>query len=126
MVARLTTLLAERLWFIYKQLANTLIYDPLGRVYDALSIQLEKNRIEPSIRQSYTFDFGPKELFNMVGISQDDGAMILKRMMTNKMIQVKNDKIHVVDVMDIKKQNNYFQKMQRIELARRGTLKMDF
>ena len=45
LITRLTTLLAERLWFIYKQLANTLIQDPLGRLYDALLLQLEKNRI---------------------------------------------------------------------------------
>lgn len=30
-VTRLTQLLSERIWFIYKQLANTLITDPLGR-----------------------------------------------------------------------------------------------
>ncbi len=45
LITRLTTLLAERLWFIYKQLANTLIQDPLGRLYDALLLQLEKNRV---------------------------------------------------------------------------------
>jgi CRP-like cAMP-binding protein len=44
-VTRLTTLLSERLWFIYKQLANTLITDPLGRVYDALLMTLEKLRV---------------------------------------------------------------------------------
>ena len=45
LITRLTTLLAERLWVIYKQLANTLIQDPLGRLYDALLLQLEKNRV---------------------------------------------------------------------------------
>jgi len=35
LITKLTTKLAERLWLIYKQLANTLIQDPLGRLYDA-------------------------------------------------------------------------------------------
>ncbi|MDR2470617.1 MAG: cyclic nucleotide-binding domain-containing protein, partial [Treponema sp.] len=74
-VARLTTLLAERIWFIYKQLANTLIGDPVGRMYDALLIQLEKIRVAISTA-SYTFDFGPKELVNMVGIPQNEGVLV--------------------------------------------------
>lgn len=44
-ITRLTQLLSERIWFIYKQLANTQISDNLGRMYDALSIQLEKLRV---------------------------------------------------------------------------------
>jgi CRP-like cAMP-binding protein len=41
-IARLTTLLAERIWFLYKQLANIYVENPVGRLYDALVIQLEK------------------------------------------------------------------------------------
>ncbi|HOV64214.1 MAG TPA: cyclic nucleotide-binding domain-containing protein, partial [Spirochaetia bacterium] len=44
-ITRLTQLLSERIWFIYKQLSNTQISDPVGRLYDALSIQLEKLRV---------------------------------------------------------------------------------
>jgi CRP-like cAMP-binding protein len=121
-VARLTTLLAERIWFIYKQLANTLISDPIGRMYDALLIQLEKNRV--SINNSpYTFDFGPKELVNMVGIPQNEGVLVLRKLMENKKIQIikdkDKDKIYCMDVAEISKQTEYFRKMQKIEKARR-------
>jgi CRP-like cAMP-binding protein len=44
-ISRLTTLLAERIWFLYKQLANIYVENPVGRLYDALVIQLEKNRV---------------------------------------------------------------------------------
>jgi CRP-like cAMP-binding protein len=118
-VARLTTLLAERIWFIYKQLANTLLTDPLGRIYDALLMQLEKNRIEiTDIRPtSYSFDFGPKELVNMIGISQNEGAMILRKFMENKKIQIikgEKDKILCTDVSDILKQASMYKKLQKI------------
>ena len=116
-VARLTTLLAERIWFIYKQLANTLINDPMGRMYDALLMQLEKNRIELSTA-TYTFDFGPKELVNMVGIPQNEGTMVLRKLMENKKIQMikdkDKDKIHSMDVSDIAKQTAMYKKLQKI------------
>ncbi|MDR0689774.1 MAG: cyclic nucleotide-binding domain-containing protein [Spirochaetaceae bacterium] len=118
-IVRLTTLLAERTWFIYKQLANTLISDPLGRMYDALLIQLEKNRANIMSTQSYTFDFGPKELVNMVGLPQEDGVLVLRKMMENKKIQILRDKIYVSDVSEIAKQTEYYRKMQKIEKARR-------
>jgi len=117
-VSRLTTLLAERIWFIYKQLANTLINDPVGRMYDSLLIQLERSRI-PLTPSSYTFDFGPRELVNMVGIPQSEGVLVFQKIQGNKKIQVINDKIHTTDVSDIFKQTEYFRKMERIEKSRR-------
>jgi CRP-like cAMP-binding protein len=126
-VARLTTLLAERIWFIYKQLANTLLTDPIGRMYDALMIQLEKNRI-PINSASYTFDFGPKELVNMVGIPQAEGTLVVRKLMENRKIQLmreqEKEKIQCLDVSEIVKQTEYYRKMQKIEKARReGSLR---
>ena len=119
-VARLTTLLAERIWFIYKQLANTLVTDPIGRMYDALLMQLEKNRIDIST-STYTFDFGPKELVNMVGIPQSEGTLFLRKLLENKKLQIikdkEKDKIHSTDVSDIAKQTQMFKKLQKIGRA---------
>ncbi|MDR1388811.1 MAG: cyclic nucleotide-binding domain-containing protein [Treponema sp.] len=121
-VARLTTLLAERIWFIYKQLANTLIADPVGRMYDALLIQLEKSRTAISA-VSYTFDFGVKELVNMVGIPQSEGMAVLRKLMENKKIQIlksqDKDLIHCLDLTEVAKQTEYYRKMQKIENTRR-------
>jgi CRP-like cAMP-binding protein len=118
MIARLTTLLAERIWFIYKQLANTLITDPQGRIWDALLMQLEKNRVNIT-SSSYTFDFGPKELINMVGLPQEDGKFILNKVKENKKIQIVQDKIHTTDCTEIAKQVEFYRKMQKIEKQRR-------
>jgi CRP-like cAMP-binding protein len=117
-IARLTILLAERIWFIYKQLANTLISDPLGRMYDALLIQLEKNREATNEGNPYVFDFGPKELIKMVGIPQEDAAFILHKMLENRRIRVVKDKIHVADVSEIARQTEFYRKMQKITKSR--------
>jgi CRP-like cAMP-binding protein len=117
-IARLTTLLSERIWLIYKQLANTLLSDPEGRMWDALQMQLEKNRIPIDQNQIHTFDFGPKELVGMVGLPQGEGALVLRKMMEGSKVQIVQDKIHVSDVREIPKQVEYFRKMQRIEKSR--------
>jgi CRP-like cAMP-binding protein len=120
-IARLTTLLAERIWLIYKQLANTLLDDPLGRMYDTLLIQLEKNRVDLSVSQPYTFDFGPRELVNIVGLPRQDGEKVLRKMMENRLIQVADNRIVAMDIREVVRQTEYFKKMQRIEWGRRGS-----
>ncbi|MFP3041726.1 cyclic nucleotide-binding domain-containing protein [Treponema primitia] len=122
-IAKLTTLLSERIWFIYKQIANTLLEDPTGRIYDALLIQLEKNRVDANVEQSYIFDFGPNELINMVGISPADGNQMIKKLMNNRNIQLVNGKICVLDVFEIAKQTQYYRNMQRIEKSRHSATK---
>ncbi len=119
-VTRLTTLLAERIWFIYKQLANTLIADPLGRMYDALLIQLEKNRVPLKPGASYTFDFGPKELINMVGLPLGEGNMVMHKLLENNKVRVADNKILLSDVTEVEKQTEYYRKMQKIEKARKA------
>ena len=119
LIARLTSLLADRIWLMYKHLANTLISDSLGRMYDALLIQLEKNRIPLNSQSPYTFDFGPRELARMVGISPIDSNLLLRKMLESKKIMIDKEKIHTVSVVEIVKQTEFYRKMQKIESARR-------
>jgi CRP-like cAMP-binding protein len=118
-ISRLTQLLAERIWFIYKQLANTQLSDPLGRLYDALLIQLEKNRVVIRSGESYTFDFGPKELINMIGYSPKEGNVYVRKLFENSKIKLVDNKIHAADLEEVEKQAKYYRKMERIEKARR-------
>jgi CRP-like cAMP-binding protein len=98
-IARLTGMLADRIWLIYKQLTSTLLTEPVARMYDVLSIQLEKNRVHfEKADMSYEFDFGPKELINMVGLSQLEGSGIINQMLKSKDIAIQNDKIFCPDV----------------------------
>ncbi len=120
-ITRLTQLLAERIWFIYKQLANTLVSDPLGRMYDALNIQLEKNRVDLSSTAPYNFNFGPKELVSMVGLPQKEGILVLRKLLENQKFRVINEKMSVADISEVGKQTEYYRKMQKIERSRRDS-----
>jgi len=119
LISKLTTLLSERLWFIYKQLANSLMTDPLGKMYDALNLQLEKNRIPINQGESYTFDFGPKELVTMVGLPVNQGNAVTRKLFENKKIKVVSGKVCATDIEEIRRQSEYFRKMEKIERSRR-------
>ena len=118
LIARLTTLLSERIWLLYRQLANTQINEPLGRMYDMLQIQLDKKKIDINTATNFSFDFGLKELVNMVGLSQGDGSIYGKKLMENRTLQIMNDKIFVKDIKEIVKQNAYYKKMQQLGKSR--------
>jgi len=120
LIARLTTLLSERIWLIYRQLANTQISDPLGRMFDMLQIQLDKKKVDVNAVTNYSFDFGIKELGNMVGLSPVDAAVYGKKLMGNHTFQIVNEKLIIKDLSEIARQNSYFRKMQQLERARMG------
>ena len=118
-ISRLTTVLAERIWFIYKQLANTLLTDNVGKLYDALLIQLEKSKVSIRAGEAYTFDFGPKELINMVGLPMGEGMEAGRQLLSNSKVRAMENRIYTSDVEEIAKQAQYYRKMQRIERARK-------
>ncbi len=118
-ITRLTQLLSERIWFIYKQLANTEISNPLGRLYHALWIQLEKLRI-PITNDPFAFDFGTKELINMVGFSKGEGNTPVRELLQNSKFRLIDNKIRVSDVEEVEKQATYYMKMEKISRARRA------
>ena len=118
MITRLTQILSERLWFIYKQLANTQIGDPVGRMFDRLFIELERLRV-PLNSDAYTFDFGPSELINLVGLPKDEGNTHIRKLFENTKLRVVDNKIHVSEVGEVEKQSKYFAKMEKIEKSRR-------
>lgn len=117
-ISRLTQLLSERLWTLHRQLANTQITDLLGRLYDALSIQVEKQGGE-FVSEAHTFDFGPAELVKMVGLPQSEGAMIVRKLLENNKIRIEENRIHVTDKREIESQMKYHKKMEKIARARK-------
>lgn len=118
MITRLTQILSERLWFIYKQISNTQISDPAGRMYDRLFIELERLRV-PLTNAPYTFDFGPQELINLVGLPKNEGNAHIRKLFENGKLRVIDNKIHVSEVGEIEKQSKYYAKMEKIEKSRR-------
>jgi CRP-like cAMP-binding protein len=119
-IARLTTLQADRLWFIYKQLASALISHPLGRMYDTLRIYLERDRIDMRDGQTHLFNFGPPELVSMAGLSPAEGRPHIAKLLENKFISLVKNQLFSLDVAEINRQANYFRTMRKLEESRQG------
>lgn len=119
LIARLTTTLADRIWAMYKQLANTLIPVPLEKMYDMLSIQLEKMRIQPGAGKQHTFLFGPTELAKMCSIPKEQVAQAIAAFLMTPIVRSTDDSIIITDTLELSKQTDYFKKMQEIEQARK-------
>jgi hypothetical protein len=83
-----------------------------------LQIQIDKKKVDILTFTNYSFDFGLKELINMVGLSEADGTLVGKKLMGNHSFQIINDKLFVKDVREISKQNDYYRKMQQLEKTR--------
>ncbi|MCL2277696.1 MAG: cyclic nucleotide-binding domain-containing protein [Treponema sp.] len=117
MVVKLTSLMAERIWLLYRQLDNTFIEEPLGRLYDALIIQLEKNRVDLMSRDSYLCSFGYKELMGMAGLAVERADGLYSKFMESKKVTVVEDRLQVTNVSDAFKEAEYFRNMQKKENA---------
>jgi CRP-like cAMP-binding protein len=118
LVAKLTTLMAERIWLMYKQIANTLIENPLGRIYDALLIQLEKDRVLLNTNQYHQCNFGFKELAGMAGVSLGESEALFKKILLSKRINLINEKIVVTDASEVLRQTEYYRRAQQISASR--------
>jgi len=115
LIAKVTSLLSDRIWLIYKKLDNALINDPMGRLYNTIYIQLEKNRIplDGSGPQSYSFSFGWAELFGMTGLPIEQSKPLQQKIGNNLKIQIHEDMINIVSVMEIVRQTEYYRKMDK-------------
>lgn len=117
LISRLTVTLSDRIWLMYKQLANTLISDIQGKMYDMMCLQLEKNRI-PFNNNSYIFPFGPRELATMCGIPTEKQEEAVRTLLQNKKIQLNEKKLQVSSTAELLSQATFYKKKQMIESSR--------
>ena len=120
---KLITLLSERIWKAYRQLANILISDPLGRLFDMLLTVVEENRIPITHNASYTFDFGPDELIKMVGLPADEGNLLIQKLFENTKVKLIENKITVTNLEELVKQVDFYKKMDLLERKRQKVVR---
>jgi CRP/FNR family transcriptional regulator len=126
LATKLITLLAERIWLIYRQLANILIKEPQGRLYDTLFTQILKHRIEPKKGLGFTFDFSVSDLLKMTGLDPvNDRKLADTIFQGNNKFRINEDgKIFCNDVEEIQKMVNYYKKIEQLEKKREKQKKL--
>ncbi len=121
LATRLIQLLSERIWTAYRQLENLLIRDPLGRIYDTLLTQIEKQKIAIDYKKPHSFEFGARELINMVGVPQREGEDLIVQLLEDKTISMSEGKLVSQDIQSIEKTVQFYRKQSILERKREAS-----
>ncbi len=116
---KLITLLSERIWMAYRQLANISIKDPMSRLYDMLLTIAEKNRSKIAPNIAYSYDFGGEELMPMVGLPLADSENYLMTMIKNRWLKIEKGKIICTDTDELRKQVDQYRRKMDLERRRK-------
>jgi CRP-like cAMP-binding protein len=111
-VLKLTTLLADRIWFLNKQIANHRIPSLDDRLCNMLAVFLEKEDVQLSIK-SHTFAFTANELLDMTGIDRQEGTTALRAIVMSGLIKMDNDRITVLHPTEVLRKDEVFWKLHR-------------
>ena len=109
-IARLTQMLADRIWFSYKKLANSGIKDPVARFFDVLCLQMEKDKIPLEPFTAHIFNYNIDQFMKMANIPNVDKYNILTIIKKNQMLKIVMDKLVTSDVMEIVKLAEFHKK----------------
>ncbi len=111
LIARLTTTLAERLWSMYRQLDNANLADPLQKMIDMLSLQMEKQRTHfRTTDKTEQTKLTPKDLATMCGIPQNQQAAAIYSISNDFHIKIIDGYIFIKDVNELVKQAAFYRK----------------
>lgn len=112
LISRLTTTLGERLWSMYRQLDNANIQNPLDKMIDMLSLQLEKNHTDFNTigtKQKQT-DFTVKELATMCGLDEIKTSQGISEFLNDPRFKLTDGKIFIKDITEVYKASLYARK----------------
>ncbi|MCR9144103.1 MAG: cyclic nucleotide-binding domain-containing protein [bacterium] len=118
LATKLITLLSERIWTAYRQLANLMISDATGRLYDTLLTLAEKNHVRIASRASYNFDIGGKDLLKMVGLDPQSDENLLMELLKNRWLKLDQGKLICLDLSELEKQVAFYKKKASMERKR--------
>jgi len=110
LIARLTTMLADRLWSMYRQLDNANLRDPLQKFIDMLALQIEKAKINLAPNVQFQTDLTVYDLANMCGIPKEQQAEALYKLESDSHIKLVENKIMIPDCLELVKQAAFYRK----------------
>jgi len=118
LATRLIVILSERIWTAARQLENLTIKDPIGRIYDTLLIQIEKQKISIRPKLAHNFQFGVSELLNMVGMSKEKSEALIAQLFSEKLITIDGGKLICQDIAELEKVAHFFKKKTAMDKKR--------
>ncbi len=111
LVAKLTTTLADRLWSMYRQLDNANLHDPIAKMIDMLSLQIEKQKIELGKgKQSMQTELTVKDVATMCGPPNQVQPQAIFNFQELSNFRIEGGKIFIKDLLELTKQAAFYRK----------------
>lgn len=111
LISKLTVTLAERLWSMYRQLDNAKLTDPLAKLIDILSLQVEKMKLSATAQsQSLQTDLSLKDLINLSSVPNHQQSDAVYNFQLQPNYKIVNNKILIKDVTELTKQAAFYRK----------------
>ena len=109
MISKLTTMFADRLWTMQRQLTNTQLRDTREKLIDMISLQLEKQKI-PFSKETYHTGFTVQDIMNLCVIPQRDQYQAMQLLQTDQCVHIVSGRIDVPDVAQLIRQAAFYRK----------------
>lgn len=118
MTDKLLVLLSERIWVTFQQLANLVISDPLGRLYDMLLTLALKKKAPLLPGNVFEYDVGAEELTKMVGLSPEEVESSMLELLKVGNIRLNGGNLVCVNLEELEKQASFYRKRAIQEISR--------
>lgn len=112
LIARLTTMLAERLFISQRQIVNSQIKNVQDRMLDMLALQVEKSKIQLSLKGKTSFqtDLTVQDIATMCALTQSEQNLYISQFMCDPHIKIVQNKIFIPDCLELIKQSTFCRK----------------
>lgn len=118
LVSRLTTMLADRLWSMHRQLANSLLSsNPLAKMTDMLAIQVEKTKIDFQKGTPYQTNLTVDDIAAMCGLKKEEQMRYIYQFQNSSLFRIRNGKIFIPDCLELIKQAAFYRKQNSKVMA---------
>lgn len=110
MISKLTTMFADRIWAMQRQLANTQLKEMRDRLIDMISLQIEKQKIVQARGEVYHTGLTAMDIINLCGIPGRDQREAMSQLQADQTIRLNGAKIDVPDISQLIKQAAFYRK----------------
>ncbi|MES0488948.1 MAG: Crp/Fnr family transcriptional regulator [Leptospirales bacterium] len=118
LAVKLITILSERIWTSNRQLANLLIEDPIGRMYDMLLTLVYQKKVTIAPKSSHVFDISGQELAKMLSFTPEKGEGYLMTLLEDKNFRLQEGKIFCVNLVELEKVVQFYKKKAQMAKKR--------
>jgi CRP-like cAMP-binding protein len=110
MISKLTTMFADRLWAMYRQLSNTQLLDLREKLIDMISLQVENQKSSYTKGITFHTDYTVNDILKLCAIPLEQQSEAYRLLQTDQNVKIDAGKIAIPDVDELIKQAAFYRK----------------